>query len=142
MSGTGTCWASPRVDASIAGDGDQLRRDLVSRAHQERGRKTTPAWVVDADPQASASSWADGAAYRGTPLQFDVGAATAADVRLMSSAPDELLQIDTPPGRAPAIDAAIDAADLVIIPTRGAPRTSTGRGRRWISPGTAPRRSC
>jgi chromosome partitioning protein len=73
--------------------------------------------IVDADPQGSASSWADRAAYRDTPLPFDVSAATAADVRVLSSAPDELVLIDTPPGTAAAIDAAIDAADLVIIPT-------------------------
>jgi chromosome partitioning protein len=73
--------------------------------------------VIDADPQGSASSWADRAAYRGTPLPFDVSPATAARLRTLSTEPDELVLIDTPPGMASAIDAAIDAADLVIIPT-------------------------
>jgi chromosome partitioning protein len=73
--------------------------------------------VVDADPQGSASSWADRAAHRGTPLPFDVASATAADLRALTSEPDELVLVDTPPGTAAPIDAAIDAADLVIIPT-------------------------
>ena len=72
--------------------------------------------VLDADPQGSASSWADRAAHRGTPLPYDVSPATVASLRGLSSEPDELVLIDTPPGTA-SIDAAIDAADLVIIPT-------------------------
>ncbi|OBK16149.1 hypothetical protein A5636_04040 [Mycobacterium asiaticum] len=73
--------------------------------------------VIDADPQGSASSWADRAAHLGTPLPFDVSPGTAAEVRALSCEPDELVLIDSPPGVAAAIDAAIDAADLVIIPT-------------------------
>ena len=73
--------------------------------------------VVDADPQGSAVSWADRAAYRGTPLPFDVIHGTAAGVRALSSDPGELVLVDSPPGEAAAIEAAIHAADLVIIPT-------------------------
>ena len=80
-------------------------------------RRGMRARVIDADPQGSASSWADRAAYGGTPLPFDVSPATAASLRAITSEPDELVLIDTPPGTASAIDAAIDAADLVIIPT-------------------------
>jgi chromosome partitioning protein len=87
---------------------------FLAAAAMQRG---IPVRVVDADPQGSASSWADRAAHRGTPLPFDVSSATAADVRVLSSEPDELVLVDTPPGTASAIDAAIDAADLVIIPT-------------------------
>jgi chromosome partitioning protein len=53
--------------------------------------------------------------HLGTPLPFDV--ATAASLRELSSEPGELVLVDTPPGTATAIDAAIDVADLVIIPT-------------------------
>ncbi|OPE44999.1 hypothetical protein BST27_18745 [Mycobacterium intermedium] len=81
-------------------------------------RRGVPVRVVDADPQGSAESWADRAAHLGTPLPFDVVPATPADVRVLSHEPDELLLIDTPPGTATVIDAAVDAADLVIIPTR------------------------
>ncbi|BDB44361.1 ParA family protein [Mycobacterium sp. 20KCMC460] len=73
--------------------------------------------VVDADPQGSASSWADRAAHRGTPLPFDVVPGTAAAVRALASEPGELILVDSPPAVAAAIDAAIDVADLVIIPT-------------------------
>jgi chromosome partitioning protein len=87
---------------------------FLAAAAVQRG---VPVRVVDADPQGSASSWADRAAHRGTPLPFDVVPGTAASVRTLSSERGELILVDTPPGTATAIDAAIDAADLVIIPT-------------------------
>lgn len=132
-----------------------LDRDLVTCAHKGGVAKTTtcmflaaaavrrglPTRVVDADPQGSASSWADRAAHLGTPLPFDVTPVTASGLRELSSEPAELVLVDTPPGTAAAIDAAIDAADLVIIPTGPRARTSTGYGRRSISPRTARRRS-
>jgi chromosome partitioning protein len=80
-------------------------------------RRGVPVRVVDADPQGSASSWADRAAHLGMALPFDVIPATAASLRELSSEPGELVLVDTPPGTAAAIDAAIDVADLVIIPT-------------------------
>jgi chromosome partitioning protein len=73
--------------------------------------------VIDADPQGSASSWADRAAASGMPLPVSVTPMTAAELRGLRTAADELVVIDTPPGTAAAIDAAIDVADLVIIPT-------------------------
>jgi len=85
-------------------------------------RRGVPVFVVDADPQGSASSWADRAAHRGTPLPFEVCPGTAAGVRALTSAPGELVLVDSPPGVAAAIDAAVDAADLLIIPT--APRAA------------------
>lgn len=87
---------------------------FLAAALVQRG---VPVRVIDADPQGSASSWADRAAHLGTPLPFEVTAATATDMRLLSSEPDEVLLVDCPPGTAEAIDAAVDAADLVIIPT-------------------------
>jgi chromosome partitioning protein len=87
---------------------------FLAAAAMQRG---VPVRVVDADPQGSASSWADRAAHRGTPLPFEVTPGTPADLRALSSGPGELVLVDTPPGMAAAIDAAIDAADLVIIPT-------------------------
>ena len=50
-------------------------------------------------------------------MPFDVTIGTAAGLRALSSEPGELVLVDTPPGTAAAIDAAIDKADLVIIPT-------------------------
>lgn len=73
--------------------------------------------VADADPQGSASSWADRAAHSGIPLPFEVFPVDAAGLTHLSAAGNELIVVDTPPGTAAAIDAAIDAADLVIVPT-------------------------
>ncbi len=80
-------------------------------------RRGTPTRVLDADPQGSATSWAERAASVDMPLPFTVTPVTADDLRGLTSTPDELIMIDTPPGTAAAIDAAIDAADLVIIPS-------------------------
>lgn len=85
-------------------------------------RDGRPTRVVDADPQGSASSWADRAAALDTPLPFDVVPMTdplALRALPLTSGPGDLVFIDTPPGTADTIDAAIDAADLVII-TSGA----------------------
>lgn len=80
-------------------------------------RRGIPTRVADADPQGSASSWADRAANLGVPLAFDVIPTTAAALRELPSTSGELVLVDTPPGTATAIDAAIDVADLVIIPS-------------------------
>lgn len=89
----------------------------LAAAAARDGRRTR---VIDADPQGSASSWADRAAAAGVPLPFDVIPMTdPAALRALTSTPDELIFIDTPPGTADTIDAAVDTADLVII-TSGA----------------------
>ena len=79
--------------------------------------------LLDADPQGSASSWADRAEHRGTPLPFPVVPVAAADLASVAAggAAAGLVVVDTPPGTAGVIDAAIDAADLVIIPSGAAP---------------------
>ena len=76
-------------------------------------RRGIPTRVLDADPQGSATSWAERAASVDMPLPFTVTPVTADDLRGLTSTPDELIVLDTPPGTA----AAIDAADLVIIPS-------------------------
>jgi chromosome partitioning protein len=75
--------------------------------------------VFDADPQGSALVWAEHAIAAGDPLPFRVIAAGPRALAHPQTA--ELIIIDTPPGRAAAIDAAIDAADLVLIPTGASP---------------------
>ncbi len=78
--------------------------------------------LLDADPQGSASSWADRAEHRGTPLPFPVVPVAAADLAAAAATGSGgLVVVDTPPGTAAVIDAAIDAADLVIIPSGAAP---------------------
>lgn len=81
-----------------------------------------PVRVIDADPQASASSWADRAAHAGHPLPFPVVPMTnpAGLVALRATTgPGELVVIDTPPSAVndAIIDAAVSAADLVVIPS-------------------------
>lgn len=80
-------------------------------------RQGIGAAVVDADPQKSASEWADKAASRGIGLPFAV---TRCPERLVL--PDaELVFVDTPPGTSALIQQAIDEADLVIIPCGASP---------------------
>lgn len=71
--------------------------------------------LLDADPQGSATSWADIAAEGGSGLPFLVAPANKITLGRPSSA--DLTVIDTPPGAADIIQAAIDAADVVIVPT-------------------------
>lgn len=73
--------------------------------------------VLDADPQASASTWATDAKASGTPLGYPVVAANIATIRAARTYAEDFILIDTPPGDSPTINAAISAADLVLIPT-------------------------
>jgi len=115
-----------------------LGRMILSLVHTKGGvgKTTTSVFVacaaaaagrdvvlLDADPQGSASSWADRAEHRGTPLPFQVVPATAADLADAAErvSPGGLVVVDTPPGTAAVIDAAVDAADLVVIPSGAAP---------------------
>ena len=71
--------------------------------------------LLDADPQGSATSWSDIAAEEGVPLPFPVTPANK--ITLGRTGQRELTVIDTPPGAADVILAAIDAADVVVVPT-------------------------
>src|SRR5699024_1252637 len=75
--------------------------------------------VLDADPQGSAADWAEAAQESGSPLPFPVRPASARSLR--ADPESQLTIIDTPPRTAGAIDAAIEAADLVIVPTGVSP---------------------
>lgn len=72
--------------------------------------------LLDADPQGSASDWTASVEDDGTKLPFDV---KVVNQRTMVRAANnyKFVVIDTPPGDARIIDAAIAAADLVLIPT-------------------------
>lgn len=86
---------------------------MLASAAVARGYKT---YVLDADPQGSASMWADFAKDSDAPLPFDV---ERVDLKgLLKQRPDfDLLVIDTPPGDATLVQNAIEQADLVIIPS-------------------------
>ena len=74
--------------------------------------------VLDADPQGSASDWAAIAEDASDPLPFDVVPVNARSLARRSSAPEVDWEIvDCPPGMPAVINAAIDTADAVIIPT-------------------------
>lgn len=54
--------------------------------------------LLDADPQGSASSWADRAAHRGTPLPFPVVPVGATDLAAAAArGAAGLVVVDTPP---------------------------------------------
>jgi chromosome partitioning protein len=72
--------------------------------------------LIDADPQASATQWAQRVAGTGRVLEVPVLAQPTA--RLGAMLPDAAnLVIDTPPAESPGVTAAIDRADVVLVPT-------------------------
>ncbi len=75
--------------------------------------------VLDADPQGSATEWALRTEENGTPLSFEVVSVNNAQL-LRAKLRTDFILIDTVPADAQGIDAALDAAQVAIIPT--APR--------------------
>lgn len=74
--------------------------------------------VWDADPQGSATDWAEQAAEAGAPLPFDVEIVNEAIMkRLARRNTADYALIDTPPGNPRIIDEAIKMADFVILPS-------------------------
>lgn len=74
--------------------------------------------VWDADPQGSATDWAEQAADADQPLPFSVEVVNEARLKRgpRNTTADYVL-IDTPPGHPKVIDEAIAAADFVILPS-------------------------
>ena len=81
------------------------------------GRTVT---VIDLDQQGSASRWADLAELSGDPLPFPVEVSNVGRLpqTIRRAGPDTITILDTPPGDTRSIDAAIKAADFIIIPTQ------------------------
>lgn len=87
--------------------------------------------VFDADPQGTATSWAERAKEDGTPLGFEVRPSNNHLLRRLSQMDDErYIIVDCPPGNPETISAAVSAADVVIVPT--AP-SSHDMERLWIT---------
>lgn len=87
--------------------------------------------VLDADPQGTATSWAERAEEDGTPLGFEVQASNNHLLRRLSQMDDDrYVLVDCPPGNPETISAAVSAADVVIVPT--AP-SSHDMERLWIT---------
>lgn len=82
--------------------------------------------VLDADPQASATLWADGAADIDDPLPFEVRPANVGTIKRLKSAADEVIVVDCPPS-GNVVDEAAAVADFVVVPSspRSADMTKT-----------------
>lgn len=72
--------------------------------------------LIDADPQASAARWARLAAGRGEAFQVTVRERPSTRLAALAASAGNVV-IDTPPGDAEILAAAIGVADLVVIPT-------------------------
>ncbi len=91
---------------------------MVAAAATHHGRAVE---VFDTDPQGSASRWAEIAESRGDALPFPVRYLTANELRQLPADESTLQVVDTPPGEAASIQAAIDTADLVVVPSGASP---------------------
>ena len=83
------------------------------------GRAGFPACVEDADPQGSASLWAELAEEAGERLPFPVLPANVTTINRLARkppAPGDLAFIDCPPSGKVA-DAAVAACDFAVVPT-------------------------
>lgn len=87
---------------------------LTAAALQAGGQTVT---VLDTDPQGSAHTWAAYVEQTGVPLKFSV---IQSGVNFPKQAPahSDWVIVDTPPGNQQIIDAALEWADLVVLPTR------------------------
>ncbi|MDN5978660.1 MULTISPECIES: ParA family protein [Bifidobacterium] len=78
--------------------------------------------VYDADPQSTSSLWADAARDAGDPLDFEVRPANLSTLsRLHGSADKTGWSIVDAPPQGKLLQASLDAADFVIIPTSDSP---------------------
>ncbi|MCP3425190.1 ParA family protein [Rothia sp. AR01] len=99
--------------SSKGGVGKTTASMLIATSLSRRGYVVE---VWDADPQASATTWAEMASEEGDPLPFKVTPANIATLK--SRKPEaEVLIIDTPPGEAGIQTPAVRRSDMVIIPT-------------------------
>lgn len=76
--------------------------------------------VIDLDKQGSASRWADLATEAGDPLPFPVEVSNFGRLTqtIKRAGQDAVVILDTPPGDTQSIDAAIQVADFIIVPTQ------------------------
>jgi chromosome partitioning protein len=80
-----------------------------------------PSLLVDADPQGSAMRWSDGAAEDGLGLSAVTVSLPTPDIgrRLDGIAAGyRTVVIDTPPGHERILEAAMQAADVAVVPTQ------------------------
>ncbi|MGI8415965.1 MAG: AAA family ATPase [Nakamurella sp.] len=87
------------------------------------------ATLVDGDPQASATEWAEVAAETGTPLGVPVVSLPTDKLAGRLPAAGRII-IDTPPGELAITKAAIAVADLILVPTAA---TALDVSRVWVT---------
>lgn len=91
---------------------------LCAAAHQ-RGMQVV---LVDSDAQGTASAWSHAAEEAGDAFPWPViTAATPVSLTRVLKGSLNLIVIDTPPGGHEVIETAIEAGDLVMIPTSASP---------------------
>lgn len=94
-----------------------LAAGLAEAAAIEHGS----ALLVDADPQASAMRWSDTASEEGAGLRAVTVSLPTRDLRRRLSGIGStypVVVVDTPPGQLPIISAAVDLADVVVVPSQ------------------------
>lgn len=94
---------------------------FLAVAFTRRGYPTT---VIDLDAQGSATEWADRAEASGGALPFPVEVTNLRRLPRLADrhrTANNVVVIDTPPGDPDAIDAAIKAADFVLVPSQASP---------------------
>jgi len=84
----------------------------LAAAAAERGHE--PVTLVDADRQASSAEWLEERAVEGV----DVVEAPSERTLTRAMGKEGVVVVDTPPGDERLVQAAINAADAVVIPTR------------------------
>lgn len=92
---------------------------LLCAAAHVRGMDVT---LIDSDAQGTATAWAQAAedAGDGFPWPLITAATPAALIRALDGH-QGLVIVDTPPGGYEVIETAIDAGDLIMIPTSASP---------------------
>jgi chromosome partitioning protein len=106
------------VVAALKGGVGKTTTSVYLAALATASRRT--ATLIDSDPQASAADWLDSSEDE----QFErIELVEAPTERLLAKAlaaigDDDIAVVDTPPGHERLLAKAVDAADVVVIPTR------------------------
>lgn len=85
---------------------------LLATALTRLGKTAT---VIDLDPQGSATEWATTATEDNAPLPFDVIPGNAQSIRRQATTTDSIV-LDCPSLNPHIIDAAVAAADMIVVP--------------------------
>lgn len=115
------------ITCSKGGSGKTTSTILLATAMTAAGHHVE---VWDADPQGDATDWAETAGESGDALPFPVVPANRRTVRRSVPVGVDYVLIDTNPHTPDVVQAAIDSADFVIVPTTPSPRDM---GRVWMT---------